>query len=556
MTQLPRAPLRGICQIVCLILVWLLPYSCRDSLDLDTTVYECDEETPCAQGWLCAAGECHIEGRVEVSLFGAPAAHYPALFPFGGCDHLRLCYISGKQGAPQGCQEYPWTLNDPGSEVDFPAPRDGSFRITAQCMAGPKVVSSARSCPISIDESPTALKLYMMPPRSLGPTVDLSGSVTQLHTPRLGASIAELTDGRVLIAGGTAEEGSLPLATAELYDPRNGEFHQLTGPDRQLLLARSNARAVTLKDGMVAIFGGVDEKGTIISTVELFDPATGEFTEGPAMSSPRVFHTATSLGTSGKVMLAGGLGEAAQTYEIWSPQLGGEYQDSLAESRWHHTATNLSATDDGGSWSIAIAGGMFAHDGSSEIRSTMEFVSSGSRNETGLIPLCPNANSSDAPPSQMALHQALHVQDAKLVLAVGGVTQIAPSAASSGSCLWFTEPSAWAGNSEVFAMIAPRARFAAALAHGIDSECVLVAGGIGPGAEPESAGSAERFRLQGTAGSSLLIGSELISTPLLVPRWDHDAVTTCDGRVLIVGGLTGASVAEASVTAVTEVYNP
>ena len=72
------------------------------------------------------------------------------------------------------------------------------------------------------------------------------------------------------------------LATAELFDPATGEWSE-TG---HLRYARSGARAVTLADGRVLVVGSspgpefldVGLDGHAFETAELYDPATGSFT--------------------------------------------------------------------------------------------------------------------------------------------------------------------------------------------------------------------------------------------------------------------------------------
>ncbi len=75
-------------------------------------------------------------------------------------------------------------------------------------------------------------------------------------TPREGAMIATLADGRVLVAGGaTSDEndmGARALATTEIYDPVADSW--TAGPD--LLEPRKDGHALLLTDGSVLIHGG------------------------------------------------------------------------------------------------------------------------------------------------------------------------------------------------------------------------------------------------------------------------------------------------------------
>jgi hypothetical protein len=77
-----------------------------------------------------------------------------------------------------------------------------------------------------------------------------------MSTPREGAMVARLADGRVLVAGGATSDESDPgaraLATTEIYDPVADSW--AAGPD--LLEPRKDGHALVLPDGSVLIHGG------------------------------------------------------------------------------------------------------------------------------------------------------------------------------------------------------------------------------------------------------------------------------------------------------------
>jgi hypothetical protein len=92
----------------------------------------------------------------------------------------------------------------------------------------------------------------------------------------------ELKNGLELIAGGWIQTSfpspaSRCLSSAELYDPRTGKWHE-TG---QMNTARFGHTAVLLSDGRVLVAAGIGMKGFILSS-EIFDPQTEKWTEtGP-----------------------------------------------------------------------------------------------------------------------------------------------------------------------------------------------------------------------------------------------------------------------------------
>ncbi len=124
----------------------------------------------------------------------------------------------------------------------------------------------------------------------------------QLHTATL------LDDGRVLIVGGVEGTGDgyagPALQASELYDPQTRQFHE-TG---SLNVSRHLHTATSLQDGRVLILGGSSSSitgGQVRSTAELYDPRTGQFTLAGMMRYPREGHTATLL-PDGSVLIVGG----------------------------------------------------------------------------------------------------------------------------------------------------------------------------------------------------------------------------------------------------------
>ncbi len=170
-----------------------------------------------------------------------------------------------------------------------------------------------------------------------------------LHTATL------LPDNRVLVAYGsnsssyTNATGYVGLSSIEVYDPGTGTFTEIVGDDGAGIFGHT---ATLLPNGMVLLAGGFvnsvwDYGGSTSSNgASLYDSATGEFSGPGNMTASRGSHTATLL-ASGKVLIAGGAdqdptGTGLASAELFDPITGTFTETgSMAVGRFLHTATQL-----------------------------------------------------------------------------------------------------------------------------------------------------------------------------------------------------------------------
>jgi N-acetylneuraminic acid mutarotase len=136
-----------------------------------------------------------------------------------------------------------------------------------------------------------------------------------LNTGRGLATATLLPNGKVLVAGGYNSYGGY-LASAELDDPVTGTW-TATG---SLNTGRYAHTATLLSNGKVLVAGGFNNISLsgILSSAELYDPATGRWNATASLSTARELHTAKLL-PIGKVLVAGGTNRCASPASFAEP---------------------------------------------------------------------------------------------------------------------------------------------------------------------------------------------------------------------------------------------
>ena len=107
-------------------------------------------------------------------------------------------------------------------------------------------------------------------------------------TARADAIGIVLSDGKVLAAGGEGEQNKA-INSTEIWDPATGEWTEIS----PLIEERDSTDAVLLNDGTVLVAGGRSEAYSLMNTVEIFDPKTNEWTSAAPMMDTRIAHTTT-----------------------------------------------------------------------------------------------------------------------------------------------------------------------------------------------------------------------------------------------------------------------
>ncbi len=108
-----------------------------------------------------------------------------------------------------------------------------------------------------------------------------------------------LPDGKVLVAGGFTGVSIIPLTSAEIYDSATGRWSSVG----DMSYARYHHTATTLPDGHILIAAGYPANNG--KSAELFVPGSNTFSRTGDLNTGRYLHTAVLLDT-GQVLIAGG----------------------------------------------------------------------------------------------------------------------------------------------------------------------------------------------------------------------------------------------------------
>jgi large repetitive protein len=136
-----------------------------------------------------------------------------------------------------------------------------------------------------------------------------------LTAARSAACAVVLNDGRLLVAGGLGDSGS--VAAVDIYGS-DGAF--IAGPP--MTHARSHAACVMLDDGRVLVTGGNDGNGSL-NSAEIFDPSTNQWQPTGSLAVAREGHQ-MAMTSWGFAWVAGGDSDGAitGTLELFNPNTG------------------------------------------------------------------------------------------------------------------------------------------------------------------------------------------------------------------------------------------
>jgi serine/threonine protein kinase len=211
----------------------------------------------------------------------------------------------------------------------------GTVAVVSLAILGVFVLVSRPASTLSVTGTPSPPASSASSPGGSGrPTASwqLTGSMAAGHGNWYNGGFAELPNGRVLAISGAGSTGVL-TPTAEIYDPGTGRWT----PAGSLHDARyAFGQPSVLPDGDVLVAGGHDANVVDYATAELYDPATNQWTFTGSLNTSRRYPVQVEL-ASGEVLVAtGSHGPPTCTRYLSSAELY-----NPATGQWTYTGSTL-----------------------------------------------------------------------------------------------------------------------------------------------------------------------------------------------------------------------
>jgi len=154
------------------------------------------------------------------------------------------------------------------------------------------------------------------------PTADTWTKKANMPTKRASLSASEV-NGKIYVIGGTAD-GKVMFPTVEEYDPKTDTWTQKASmPTKRACLSTA------VVNGKIYVIGGFRPHGDVgkaLSTVEVYDPVTNTWARKSNMPTPRFFPSTSVV--NGKIYAIGGTtitqGKriTVSTVEVYNPATG------------------------------------------------------------------------------------------------------------------------------------------------------------------------------------------------------------------------------------------
>jgi N-acetylneuraminic acid mutarotase len=159
-----------------------------------------------------------------------------------------------------------------------------------------------------------------------------TGSLATGHANWWNTGFAQLPDGRVLAISGASSSSAL-TATAEIYDPATGQWSSAgTLNDARYAFGPPSV----LSDGDVLVAGGHDINVVDYATAELYDPTTNQWTLTGSLNQARRYPIQVELANGEVLVATGSFGPPTCTRYLSSAELY-----NPATGQWTYTGSTL-----------------------------------------------------------------------------------------------------------------------------------------------------------------------------------------------------------------------
>lgn len=168
-------------------------------------------------------------------------------------------------------------------------------------------------------------------------TMQFEPVLNTLSAARHSFGISTLSDGRVLLTGGSAEGNSLNgagLKSVDIYDPKNNRFVAASPTE----FGRSLHAQVTLRDGRVVVIGGAQ------NNAEIYSPTTNQWTTCTGLLPTTLKDMKAFETFDGRVFIAGGQDTVTglTTDETWFLDVtSGQFTPGPSMQGFHYSAAGI-----------------------------------------------------------------------------------------------------------------------------------------------------------------------------------------------------------------------
>jgi hypothetical protein len=238
---------------------------------------------------------------------------------------------------PAGSQRCSVTVSWPSTGVVYPALLDPSWSaVGAMNYARQDHIAASITGLVLVAGGQPGNAVSTATAEEYDPNAGSWTVVASMNTARRVFAGCQLTNGKVLVAGGENDQGQGVLASAELYDPIANTW-TATG---SLAAARYEHQMACLPDGRALVTGGIASNGvTVLSSSEVYDPTAGTWSSAGTIPFATHAHRLAML-PGATILLVGGSnsGGAQRGAALWTPSTGTwAATGSMAIGRaWHY----------------------------------------------------------------------------------------------------------------------------------------------------------------------------------------------------------------------------